>query len=173
MPLTGTKSTINITFWDELDYIGIQAYFPLVDKDSPSVKEVKAGWDKYLPALKALSERHGKQILFTEIGYKSSTDAAKEPWLWVENEEEGAFNLSLETQANCYEAFFETVWKEDWFAGVHFWQYNTGYVGRESMIRNVDFTPQGKPAEKVIAKYFGQKWKLECVSLALHPNQGV
>ena len=36
-----------ITWWDALDYIGIDGYFPLSTNASPSVDELKNGWDSY------------------------------------------------------------------------------------------------------------------------------
>jgi len=43
-----------ITFWDELDYIGIQAYFPLVDNKYPTAEEISKGWNDYFPAMEAI-----------------------------------------------------------------------------------------------------------------------
>jgi hypothetical protein len=34
-----------VSFWDELDFIGIQAYFPLTDQTNPSAEEIKKGWN--------------------------------------------------------------------------------------------------------------------------------
>ena len=143
-----------VTFWDELDYIGIQAYFPLVKKEEPTVEEVKKGWDKHLPKIRGKSKEFNKQILFTEMGYKSTRDSAIKPWEWMEHENNTKV-FSLETQANCYQAFFDVFWNENWFSGVHIWQlrgnhrYNSDYD-------NLDFTPQGKLAVGVITKGFGR-----------------
>ena len=30
-----------VTFWDELDFIGIDAYFPLSDKKSPTIEDLE------------------------------------------------------------------------------------------------------------------------------------
>lgn len=142
-----------ITFWKDLDYIGIQAYFPLVENRSPSVEEVSAGWNKYLPVLDSVHQRYDRRILFTEMGYKSTADSAIEPWEWIRDPSDQERGFSLETQANCYGAFFNVVWAQEWFAGVHVWQLRgdwNGEVGR----RKLDFTPQGKPAMEVIAKGF-------------------
>lgn len=34
----------NIGWWDAVDYIGVDAYYPLADKPDPSVDELKAAW---------------------------------------------------------------------------------------------------------------------------------
>ncbi len=142
-----------ITFWSDLDYIGVQAYFPLAKNRNPSVEQIAAGWNNYLPALESISKKYNRQILFTEMGYKSTSESAIEPWHWIEKNTPSDSLLSLETQANCYQAFFNTVWQQEWFAGVHIWQLRTK-LKRKHRENNMDFTPQGKPAELVIAKGF-------------------
>ena len=143
----------NITFWDDLDYIGIQAYFPLVKHEYPTVEQISKGWQQYFPALEAISKKYNRPILFTEMGYKSTPDSAIEPWQWIEQIDHKTYPISVETQANCYQAFFNTVWQQAWFAGVHIWQYRSDNVG-DDRYNNLDFTPQGKPAERVIARGF-------------------
>jgi len=143
-----------ITFWNELDYIGIQAYFPLVDNEFPTVKEISKGWKKYFPMMESIHEKYNREILFTEMGYKSTADSAIDPWAWIDYGDKQDKTLSYETQANCYEAFFKTVWKKNWFAGVHIWQMRSDYRehgGKE----HLDFTPQGKVALEVIGAGFG------------------
>ena len=36
----------DVPFWNELDYIGVQAYFPLVSTKEPSLKELEDGWEE-------------------------------------------------------------------------------------------------------------------------------
>ncbi|MEP0712007.1 MAG: hypothetical protein ABJC55_08795, partial [Algoriphagus sp.] len=136
-----------VKFWDALDYIGIQAYFPLSTKENPSLSDLKSGWKKALPSIDKVVRKYQKPVMFTEIGYCNTVDAAKEPWVWPSERKET--ELSEEMQALCYEAFFETAWKESWMAGVFFWKWYPD--GRH---RNPDFTPQGKMAEQVMRAYF-------------------
>ncbi len=145
-----------VSFWDKLDYIGVQAYFPLVNKKLPSVSEISKGWNKYKPSLEAKSEKYNKPILFTEIGYKSCEDSAIHPWEWIEDHNGTEKKHSAITQENCYKSFFNTIWPEPWFAGAHLWQWNTYYVDRNMENTNIDFTPQGKPAENVIGIGFAR-----------------
>jgi len=150
------KEYDKIDFWDQLDYIGIQAYFPLTKKENPSIREIELGWKKYVSELASLSTRTKKKILFTELGYKSTPDAAIRPWEWIDYEFERNKPLSVETQANCYQAFYNIVWHRDWFAGVHLWQMRSDFEkGRGKS--DLDFTPQGKPAEEIITSGFGGK----------------
>lgn len=136
-----------VRFWDALDYIGVQAYFPLAKNHNPSLQELTQSWNFHLPSIEKVIRKFKKPVLFTEIGYCNTVDAAVEPWVWPNERRETEF--SEEVQALCYEAFFQTAWKKDWLAGVFFWKW---YPQRHD--RKPDFTPQGKAAEKVLSSYF-------------------
>lgn len=143
----------HITFWGELDFIGIQAYFPLSKQEEPSISDLCKAWKPLAQRLGKFSRTHGKPILFTELGYKSTGDAAIEPWRWLSKEDE-AVASSPQTQANCYEAFFRSVWDEPWFAGVMLWQWQGTHRAVNRMER--DFTPQSKPAEQIMSNWFAK-----------------
>ena len=144
-----------INFWEDLDYIGIQAYFPLAQNEYAGAEEISDGWEKHLSTIQTISKKYNRKVLFTEMGYKSTADSAIEPWRWVEYSDIEKKRISTQTQANCYKAFFDVVWDQEWFGGVHIWQYRVGYTGRDQDV-NVDFTPQGKPAEKIITSGFSR-----------------
>ena len=146
-----------IKFWDELDFIGIQAYFPLSTEDSPSVEDLIAGWQPHLDAIADVQAQYQKPVLFTEIGYRASQDAAVDPWKWPNTPEVNptvlATEAGLTTQANCYEAFFKAVWSKDWFAGAYWWKWMPSISGDNSVL-GAGFTPQNKPAEEVLRKWY-------------------
>lgn len=142
-----------ITFWEDLDFIGIQAYFPLVENEYPTVEQISEGWNQYLPTMKNISDTYRRRILFTEMGYKSTSDSAVKPWEWIDDISKEDKAVSEETQANCYAAFFNSIWKKEWFAGVHIWQMRSDFVKGEWK-NDLDFSPQWKLGEKVIANGF-------------------
>lgn len=39
-------------FWSQLDFIGIDAYFPLCEHETPTVEQCREGWAKYKPILR-------------------------------------------------------------------------------------------------------------------------
>lgn len=139
----------NISFWEDLDYIGIQAYFPLAKNENPSIQQISKGWKKYFPTLEAISKQYNRKIIFTELGYKSTTDSAINPWEWVDDDAASNKTYSGETQANCYQAFFDMFWDKKWFAGVHIWRFRS-----DNEKKQLGFTPLYKPAEAVITKGF-------------------
>ena len=97
-----------------------------------------------------VSEKYNKPILFTEIGYKSIKGTSKKPWEW--NSIKNMYSkISKKEQLLCYQSFFNTVWKEPWFHGIHIWEWQ----GRgKSDGANTNFTIEGKPSLNLIAKYF-------------------
>ncbi|MEM7162431.1 MAG: hypothetical protein AAF487_08295 [Bacteroidota bacterium] len=139
-----------ITFWDQLDYIGVQAYFPLADKNNPSIEDLENAWEQYTPTLGHLSDSLNKKVIFTELGYRSVSHTASMPWEWVEEREDDSV-FSDEAQANCYQAFFTQVWPQDWFAGVHIWQVKQMHLNKGE---NLDFYLDGKKAEQIVSKAF-------------------
>ncbi|GAB3561854.1 hypothetical protein GCM10027578_03270 [Spirosoma luteolum] len=132
-----------IPFWSQLDYIGVDAYFPLSDGRTPSVKTLVKGWKPHLATLADLSSQLQKPVLFTEFGYRSCDFAARAPW-----ESEADCTPNPTAQANTYAALHEAVWGQPWFAGGFLWKW---FLGDEHRHRERDqFSPQGKPAEAVL-----------------------
>lgn len=138
-------------FWDELDYIGVDAYFPLSDKQTPTVEECKLGWQPHKLLLKQFSERYKKPILFTEFGYRSVDFAAKAPW----KADRDMTVVNLQAQTNAMQSLFDEVWDEDWFAGGFVWKWFHSHneVGGNE---NSQFTPQNKPVEQIIKNEYSK-----------------
>jgi hypothetical protein len=82
-PLTYAANWTDYTaigFWDALDIIGIQAYFPLTDKKNAKVAELRAGWQTTMATLRKFAAKKSRNIVFTELGYNTSFEAAIRPW---------------------------------------------------------------------------------------------
>ncbi|TXD83524.1 glycoside hydrolase [Subsaximicrobium wynnwilliamsii] len=138
-------------FWDDLDYIGVDAYFPVSQMKTPTVADCRAGWQKHKTLLKSISEDKNKPILFTEFGYRSMDFAGNEHW----QSDHNIKTLNLEGQANATEALFEEFWTEPWFAGGFVWKWHQDHHERGGDVDN-QFTPQNKPAQEVIARFYGK-----------------
>ncbi|WP_299801200.1 hypothetical protein [uncultured Maribacter sp.] len=134
----------NIDFWDELDYIGIQGYFPLTEESNPSLVSIQKGWQSHKEMLQKLSKKYKKKILFTEVGYRPDLNGTKKPWEWESVFWRRLFKKkSNKTQYLAFEALYSELWKEKWFAGTYIWQWN-----------NSDFEIKGRPAENSVAKWY-------------------
>ena len=139
----------HVPFWDALDVIGIQAYFPLTEASAPTLADLRAGWEAHEAPIEALHRRTGKPVLFTELGYRDVPHAAARPWEWPDRHTP-AVEADPALQARLFEAFFAEVWPEPWMAGAILWKWHP--PGDRD--RTGDFTPQGKPAEAVIREAF-------------------
>ncbi len=148
----------HVSFWKKLDYIGIQAYFPLTTVKNPNLQTIEKGWKKPLKALKSVHEKYGKPILFTEVGYKSEADATIKPWEWSPFLSSLTEKKSDKTQQLAYEALLKQTWNQPWIAGIYIWQWNIRTT-EESAKTDLDFSPRYKPAENVLAKWFGKNSK--------------
>lgn len=138
-----------VSFWNNIDYIGIDAYFPLSQEKTPSVEQLKIGWQPWKEKIKVISESNNKPILFTEFGYRSMDYTAKKPWLVDRNDE----NVNLTAQANALTAIFSEFWNEDWFAGGYVWKWFTNHQ-KSGGVDNNRFTPQNKPAQEVMTEFY-------------------
>ena len=136
-------------FWNQLDYIGIDAYFPVSDSHTPSIEELKSGWQRHKAKIVALKDKIKKPVLFTEFGYRSIHYTGKEPWDSSRNQ--GQTNLVA--QNNALSALHEEFWQEKWFAGGFLWKWyhNHDDVGGKN---NNRFTIQNKPAEALIRSLY-------------------
>ncbi len=138
-----------VPFWDQMDYVGIDGYFPLAEAPSPTLAQLKTGWKPHLKAMERFAAKVKKPILFTEYGYMSSDFAARRPW---ETDRDRPENDAL--QARTYEAFFEEVWTKPWMAGGFVWKWFPT-LKRPDRARD-PFSPQHKEAERVLARYYEQ-----------------
>ncbi|MCH3880915.1 glycoside hydrolase [Tenacibaculum sp. K20-16] len=140
-----------ITFWGELDFIGVDAYFPLTDKKSPTIADFELGWKPHKEEIIKIHKQFNKPILFTEFGYRSTDYTGKEPW----DSSRIVENINLEAQKNGLQAIHNQFWKEDWFAGGFVWKWFHRHeeVGGE---KNNRFTPQNKPSEKLLKELYSK-----------------
>lgn len=136
-------------FWSSLDFVGIDAYFPLSEAQTPSVEELKEGWKPWKGKISELSRKVNKPILFTEFGYRSMDYTAKKPWL-VDRSEEA---VNMVGQVNAKKAIFESFWDEDWFAGGFVWKWFINHEKSGGLSDN-RFTPQNKPAQEIIKAFY-------------------
>ncbi|GEM_PF-2666982 len=140
-----------IDFWDALDSIGIDGYFPLATTNNPTVPDITSAWtfinsggaQNWFSDIKALHDRFQKPVILTEIGALSCDGTAKKPW-----EYPCGTNLDLQEQADIYEGTLR-FWKDtDWMQGYWFWRWDANPNAGGSS--NTDFMIQGKPAEQVL-----------------------
>lgn len=140
----------NIPFWGDLDYIGLGAYYPVSQTPNPSLQSVISAWDQVNTAkIQPLTAKFNKPVMFTEIGYRSISGSTMEPW----GGEPAGTAPNMTEQATAYEALL-SYWKnKPNMLGVTFigWSSDPNVGGTN----DIWFTPQNKPAQDVMVKYFG------------------
>lgn len=138
-----------VPFWSELDFIGIDAYFPLSDKKLPTVADLELGWQPHKNEVIRIQKQFKKPVIFTEFGYRSIDFTGKKPW--DSNRIQG--NVNLQAQVNGLQAIHNQFWNEEWFAGGFVWKWFHRH-DKVGGIENNRFTPQNKPAEELIRKLY-------------------
>jgi serralysin len=86
----------NIKFWDALDFIGVSAYFEpgrAGAYDAASIKNFWSGIDKN--DLGPLSAKWGKEIIFTEVGYRSTDGSLDRPWEYGDGGNYNSYNQEV------------------------------------------------------------------------------
>lgn len=138
----------NVAWWDAVDYIGVDAYYPLTSKNDPTVAELRTAWEPYVATLAALASTWNKSIIFTEIGYRSQDGTNQHPWDW-----QLSGTVDLQEQADTYQAAFGSVFNQSWFAGMYWWAWETNpFQGGPC---DDGYTPHDKPAEDVLRSWYG------------------
>ncbi len=107
-----------VPFWDALDVVGIQAYFPIARSEHPGDAELAAGWQRLLADLVGFSDRTRKRIVFTELGYNRAWRAASAPWEWRTDGPEAEA-----LQGRCLAAALRAIESEPRILGAFLWKW--------------------------------------------------
>jgi len=139
----------SVSFWPYIDFVGMDAYFPLTNKNNPTIEELTAAWNNHADTLERwLKEsKLDKPIIFTEIGYDTIEGSNRQPWrilptlaTYVESQKE---------QAKCLESLLIVLTKRGWFKGLYWWNYfprpDIGPLG---------YTLRGKLGEKTLSEWY-------------------
>ncbi|MFQ5745346.1 MAG: hypothetical protein ACE5HV_17460 [Acidobacteriota bacterium] len=151
------RTYLRVGFWDALDYVGVNAYFPLhpggdvatggdLQIGTISSAALRQAWNQHLTDLKELQQRVGKPLIFTEAGYRSLSGSLAAPWQW-----RSKGNVDLQVQAAAYDALLATFWRQPWFGGLFFWKWGAHRSGGP---HDHGYTPRNKPAEEVMARWY-------------------
>ncbi len=143
------KEFEQLKFWDALDFIGLNCYYPLSKENQPSKRTLKKSFASVLNKIEKVAKRYNKPIVFTEIGFRS----VEKTWANPHESPNGrAFNE--QNQALAYEVIFESIENKDWCKGILWWKWPSylEYGGPE----NTGFAPRGKMAEQVVHTWFAK-----------------
>jgi hypothetical protein len=130
-----------IGFWEDLDYIGLSAYFTLS-------KDLQASWTQWNETnILPLQQKVNKPVLFTEIGYRSVKNARNASWNFSAD-----WEYDGQEQYEDYEALFKYWDNFHYMHGFNIWNWETDpNAGGEG---NTDYTIQNKPAQDLVREWF-------------------
>ncbi|MGW6564846.1 glycoside hydrolase family 113 [Streptomyces sp. NPDC054975] len=136
-----------VAFWDAVDMIGIDAYWPLSTQPTRDVRALQRSWRPIREDLAAFAAEHERPILFTEAGYASQRGSTTAPYSWTIST-----TPDEAEQAAGYEALFASFRNESWWAGVFWWAWDV--LPRGSLDAALDYTLRGKTAEEVVRRWW-------------------
>ncbi|MFA5490746.1 MAG: hypothetical protein WC284_16320, partial [Candidimonas sp.] len=155
---------MRVTFWDQLDFIGLSMYPRLSDKQGgTTVDEFMQGWfqdaqgQNPIETMKAIADQYGKQIVISELG--------DDPWAGNNRWHETDKNLiDLVEQQNFFEAAFRVLAEHggEWLKGVFPYNWVSAYAAWQRGESWATDTTQGtwewslydKPAGDTIAAWY-------------------
>jgi|KBSSwiStaDraftv2_1062776.scaffolds.fasta_scaffold01894_9 hypothetical protein len=140
----------SVSFWNQLDVIGLDAYFSLTNHARPTLRELISAWssnkngENIVAALENFAAAHPNQpVIFTEIGYRSVAGGNINPWDW----NNPALNQADTTeQRDCYEAMYEVWSQQSAIKGNFWWAWP---VPAPNVSTDTDYSTWKKPAEGI------------------------
>jgi hypothetical protein len=133
-----------VTFWDLVDVVGLTAYWELTPDLDATEEELVRAWKLITPKVIGFSQRLGRPIVFTEIGYPSLDGGAVWPW----NETRKA-PVDQEEQRRAYAAVVRAWSDVREVRGIYFWNW-FGFGGPD----DGDYTPRKKPAAAIVRDWY-------------------
>lgn len=143
----------DVPFWAKLDYIGVNAYWPLSTAKTPTLAALCRVWHPIVRELGSFAAAQKKPILFTEYGYLSVDSCAWRTWEREGNLGQIARNDAA--QAVALDAIWQSFSAEPWWAGGFLWKWFPNGMGHEGFPEK-DYSPQGKVGEDVLRRWFSR-----------------
>ncbi|MFH1269576.1 MAG: cellulase family glycosylhydrolase, partial [Candidatus Omnitrophota bacterium] len=137
-----------VAFWDKLDFVGIDAYFPLTTKKDPTKEELVAAWKGHAAEIdRWLKEKQiNKPVIFTEVGYCSADGTNIQPWSVLSNVSEKF--IDQQEQADILDAMLVVCSAYSWFKGLYWWNYFP-----QERWSPLGYNIRGKKAEEIFSAW--------------------
>ncbi len=156
-----------VTFWDRLDVIGLQAFYPLAQRPGASLDELRRAAVERADRLERWARQEGRAVMFTEYGYTARTDPTLRPWEWPDGMTD--VRVDAHAQAEGYRALMEAFIPRSWFAGGFVWRYYSNPMD-SSQEAPWGFSPRGREGEAVLRQLYD--WRVTWGSDPAEPLWG-
>lgn len=147
----GLEGVNRFQFWDKLDFISLSLYPPL--GEDPSRAALAAQMKPFAQELAELAARYDRPVWIAEVGLMSVEKAQKKPWISPE-EYDGPPDPNLQALVL---ALWIAALDRPGIEAILVWRWFTD--PNEGGLDNTDFTVQGKPAEKILRKFWQKRAK--------------
>lgn len=134
-----------VSFWDALDLVGIDGYWPLAPRPTTDIAELERALAPVRTDLAAFAARTGRRILFTEVGFPSQVGAAVSP-----ADDDVSTVPAQDQQAAAYRAVLSSFAGQPWWAGVFWWVWAVPHTQRLDAPIALDHSARGKQAADVV-----------------------
>ncbi|MGD9379714.1 MAG: glycoside hydrolase TIM-barrel-like domain-containing protein [candidate division WOR-3 bacterium] len=134
----------HVSFWEYLDFAGIDAYFPLADNREATIEEYLENFDLWLYQIDNFQKNIEKNVIITEVGFRSVKGSGVTPYDWQYH---GV--MDEVSQAHAYQTILELLQRKQWLAGIFFWHWDP--ILRQD---SLGYTPYNKLAEEVLRQYW-------------------
>jgi hypothetical protein len=141
---------MQVPFWNELDLISMNCYWKLGHDKNASVAEIVGNWKEIQKDVLSFTQKLGKPLMFSEVGWCSIENAASEPWDYTRAE----LGVDVQLQKRLYEGFFQAWYGNPGLGGFFIWNWEPGDGGESDK----GYTPENKPAEKVLREWLAKQW---------------
>jgi hypothetical protein len=141
--------------FDALDLVGINAFYPLAEREGAPLDELLRGGQRVAAGVDAVARAWGKPVLLTEVGYTTRRDPALRPWEWPDGMK--GVVVDERSQAEAYTAILAPFLDASTCAGFFVWRL---YADPDDVSQEAEwgFSPRGKLAELVLRDAFTARW---------------
>ncbi|MDB5101991.1 MAG: hypothetical protein JWM80_6412 [Cyanobacteria bacterium RYN_339] len=112
----------SVSFWSQLDYVGVEGFFPLTTQARPTEADLASGWRAAIASVQGWAKQGagGKPVLFTAVGVPALAGAAADP-----AHPNQTADPDPELQAASARAFYATMSGQFGIAGAFWyaWEY--------------------------------------------------
>jgi hypothetical protein len=150
-----------VGFWRSLDYIGVDAYFPLIPhgrQSQPTIAQLVSAWHRsyvvggpvnWVNRIARLEHDERRPVVFTELGYVAASCTAADPYDVAPVCPSGARSVATEhAQQDAYVAALRVWSRTPYVRGIYWWDWPTdANQGTDA------YSPRGKLAEQTLREW--------------------
>ncbi len=138
----------SVTFWDQVDYVGMNNYNDLTGGSGKTeIEQLNNKWTQIQKDVLDFAKKQNKPFMFTEVGWHNKRNTLKEPWNYVSTDPQ-----DNTPQLHAFQSFVET-WERvprEQFMGAFIWEWCPDGHFTDSGT----YSLQDTEALKVVQKWF-------------------